>query len=125
MKKIQGKTDNELVNLYIPYIICQGEDKQYAKRAYTPDEVLKSEGSLTIDIDWYLSQQIYPPISRLIEYIEGIDGTFICECFGLNPKKHNFTRTTSDQDQKADDYQKKFMDVAQNKDNLEKYKGIV
>lgn len=123
MKQVEGKTDNELVSRYIPYIICQGESKQYAKRAFTPDEVLKSKGELKIDIDWYLSQQIYPPISRLIEHIEGIDGQFICECFGLDFKKHRSAVSVTDLNEKEADYQQKFLDVAKNKDNLEKYKG--
>lgn len=73
----EGKTDTELIGSYIRYIICQGAETQYAKRAYTPEEIIAAKGELKVDIDWYLSQQIYPPISRLIEHIEGIDGKFI------------------------------------------------
>lgn len=124
MKDKQGKTDNELVSVYIPYIICQGSAKQYAQRAYTPEEVMKSQGDLKVDIDWYLSQQIYPPISRLIEHVEGIDGRFICECFGLDARKHsNMSNTTSAESKEEENIQQKFLDVAKNKDNLDKYKG--
>ena len=41
------------------------------QRAYHPDEVLKAKGELTIDFEWYLAQQILPPVSRLCEPIEG------------------------------------------------------
>jgi DNA polymerase alpha subunit A len=122
LKAEQGKTDNELVSLYIPYIICEGEAKQYAKRAFTPEEITKAQGKLKVDIDWYLSQQIYPPISRLIAHVEGIDGQFICECFGLDSKKHNLG-VSHTVNKTEDDYQQKFLDVAKNKDNLDKYKG--
>ena len=67
--------ENKPVNIgdHIPYVICiQGpEGASVTQRAYHPDEVLKSKGELTLDIEWYLSQQILPPISRLCEPIEG------------------------------------------------------
>ncbi|CAI2362741.1 unnamed protein product [Moneuplotes crassus] len=124
MKDKLGKSDNELINTFIPYVICKGPEKNAAQRAYTPDEFLKSNGELELDIDWYLSQQIYPPISRLIEHIEGIDARFICECFGLNPKKHNIVSSVNNNTEKDATFEQKFLDVAQNKDNLEKYKGL-
>jgi DNA polymerase elongation subunit (family B) len=48
--------------------------------AYSPDEYLKSQTSgdkLKIDIDWYINQQLLPPITRLIEHIEGIEIDFV------------------------------------------------
>ncbi len=77
----QGKTDQELINTYIPYVIVEGTEKSYALRAYTPDEFMKKK--LKIDKKWYVTQQILPPISRLIEHIEGIDSVFLSECFGI------------------------------------------
>ena len=32
---------------------------------------------LKIDIDWYINQQLLPPITRLIEHIEGIEIDFV------------------------------------------------
>ena len=120
-KSKEGKKDNELVSQFIPYIICEGESKYYAQRAYSPDEVLNQK--LKVDIDWYLSQQIYPPISRLIEHIDGVDGKFICECFGLDAKKHtNMGSSISAESKEEESYHQKFLDVAKNKDNLDKYK---
>ena len=125
MIKEQSKSANELTSMYIPYIIWQGEAKQYAQRAYLPEEIQKAQGNLQIDYDWYLSQQIYPPISRLIEHIEGIDGRFIWECFGLDAKKHaGMAGRNSVENKEEETYQQKFLDVAKNKDNLEKYIGL-
>ena len=59
-----------------------------AERAFSPDQVEKSDGLLEIDIDWYLTQQIHPPISRLCGPIEGTDPAQIAECLGLNPAKY-------------------------------------
>jgi DNA polymerase alpha subunit A len=52
-------------------------------RAYHPDDVLRSNGSLTIDFEWYLSNQILPPISRLCEPIEGTSSATLANCLGL------------------------------------------
>ena len=125
MIREQTKTISELTNSYIPYIIWEGESKQYAQRAYHPEEIVKANGTLKVDHDWYLSQQIYPPISRLIEHIEGIDGRFICEWFGLDAKKHTgMVSINSAENKEEENYQQKFLDVAKNKDNLDKYIGL-
>ena len=42
---------------------------------------------ITIDYEWYLSQQIHPPISRLLNPIEGTDSGRIAECLGLDASK--------------------------------------
>jgi DNA polymerase alpha subunit A len=48
-----------------------------ADKAFHPDEVLASRGKHDLDIDWYITQQILPPITRLIEHIDGIDVEFV------------------------------------------------
>jgi len=32
---------------------------------------------LSVNTDWYITQQILPPITRLIEHIEGIEVDFV------------------------------------------------
>lgn len=60
--KSQGKSDAELVNNFIPYVICEtviAKDKKKASigdMAYSPDEFLSSKSSLKIDVDWYINQ---------------------------------------------------------------------
>eukprot|EP00937_MAST-01D_sp_MAST-1D-sp2_P000600 g600.t1 len=41
-------------------------------------------GELKLDIEWYLTQQIHPPVSRLIEPIEGTSSAAIAEHMGLD-----------------------------------------
>jgi len=56
--------------------------------AYHPDEVLDKSKNLKIDYDWYIHQQLLPPITRLIEHIEGIQIEFVAQCLGVDGKKY-------------------------------------
>ena len=82
MKK-QGKSETELRGHTIEFVIClptSGDStnmKNLAHKAFSPDELLHSKGNLKIDIDWYCSQQLLPPITRLIEHIDGIEVEFV------------------------------------------------
>lgn len=80
--KSQGKSDADLVNNYIPYVICKAEAAKGQKlligdTAYSPDEFMDKRKNLVIDTDWYITQQLLPPITRLIEHIEGIEVDFV------------------------------------------------
>ncbi|KAK0468553.1 DNA polymerase family B-domain-containing protein [Armillaria novae-zelandiae] len=71
----------------IPYIFCLAEGEESAKtgqadRARHPDELRKAGSDLKIDYQYYLSQQILPPIERLCDPIEGTDRTCLAECLG-------------------------------------------
>ncbi|KAG8945626.1 DNA-directed DNA polymerase alpha catalytic subunit pol1 [Tulasnella sp. 424] len=75
----------------IPYLFCQGEHGESSKtgqaeRAMHPDEVRRGEG-LKIDFEYYLSQQVLPPVERLCDPIEGTDRARIAECLGLDASK--------------------------------------
>lgn len=58
--KSQGKSEADLVNNFIPYLICTtAEDiakSGLSAKAYHPDELLASKGQIKIDIDWYITQ---------------------------------------------------------------------
>ena len=82
---------------YIPYIITAPltdnaatsernfkKETAYADRARHPKEVHRSNGKLKPDVDWYLAQQILPPVSRLCEPIEVISNKLIAEKLGLD-----------------------------------------
>lgn len=72
----------------IQYVICKDENKKsYAERAYHPDE-LKKNKNLEIDYEWYLNQQILPPLLRLCEPIEETDGYKLSKCLGLDATKY-------------------------------------
>ncbi|OII74391.1 DNA polymerase alpha catalytic subunit [Cryptosporidium ubiquitum] len=83
----------------IPYIICKEElnlhtseeavpkSSMLSKRAYSPEEV-KSNG-LNIDIEWYKTQQLLPPLSRLCAPIPGLEISRIGQCLGLEYKQYS------------------------------------
>lgn len=69
---------------HVPYVICQvANTPAIADRAFHPDEIIKSNGALLIDTEWYISQQIFPPVQRLCEPIEGTDSAKLAECLGM------------------------------------------
>jgi DNA polymerase alpha subunit A len=105
----------------IPYIFCLAEGEESAKsaqadRAKHPDELRKGGSTLKIgkskrlfcdyisnyqyfaDYDYYLSHQVFPPIERLCEPIEGTDKSRLAECLGQSKFKlegrivHTLTR---------------------------------
>ena len=83
----------------IPYVIChqststESTNSSYADCAYHPDEVRK-DGTLRLDVSWYLSTQLHPPIARLCEHIEGTDSSQLAECLGLDPRKFRPTSSS-------------------------------
>eukprot|EP00698_Gefionella_okellyi_P007248 TRINITY_DN1759_c3_g1_i1.p1 TRINITY_DN1759_c3_g1~~TRINITY_DN1759_c3_g1_i1.p1 ORF type:complete len:1451 (-),score=432.17 TRINITY_DN1759_c3_g1_i1:59-4213(-) len=85
-----------LIGEHIPYVICKSESNAVAEKAYHPTEVAKSNGALVLDIEWYLLQQIHPPIARLCDPIAGTDTAQIAECLGLDTTRfHRYTGTGS------------------------------
>ncbi|KAF9209565.1 DNA-directed DNA polymerase alpha catalytic subunit pol1 [Haplosporangium sp. Z 27] len=75
----------------VPYVICIDESLptqkgSYAERAYFPKE-LTNNPSLKIDFEYYLNQQVHPPLDRLCGPIEGTDATRLAECLGLDTSK--------------------------------------
>lgn len=77
----------------IPYIICceQGSTSSgstsIAQRARHPDELKKEDGKWMIDIEYYLSQQIHPVVSRLCASIQGTSPERLADCLGLDSSK--------------------------------------
>lgn len=96
--KQQGKSDADLVNNFIPYVICKNSSSGEQNRkatigdfAYSPDEYMDKKRALQIDTDWYITQQLLPPITRLIEHIDGIEVEFVAQCLGVDSKKFKFS----------------------------------
>lgn len=92
--------ENRPVNTgdHIPYVITKIEESSDTKadsksspaeRARHPEEIQRSGGALKPDVEWYLSQQILPPISRLCEPIEGTSQSIIAEKLGLDASRFN------------------------------------
>ncbi|EGB05577.1 hypothetical protein AURANDRAFT_30667 [Aureococcus anophagefferens] len=83
----EGRAVN--VGDHIPYVICTGSDKNVADRSYHPDAVA-TKPSLEkpkVDVEWYLTQQILPPIARLCEPIAGMSRASIADKLGLDARK--------------------------------------
>lgn len=70
----------------VNYVICDdGTDKPATQRAFHVEEY-KNE-NLIIDVKYYLTQQLYPLISRLIEPIEFMDPEQIALALGIEGLK--------------------------------------
>jgi DNA polymerase alpha subunit A len=92
--RAEGK--NISAGMHIPYVVCKPLPGQPAgnvsTRAFSVD-ALKKDPALQVDTDWYFSQQLHPPISRLCAVIEGTDSARIAECLGLDGSKFHSTVT--------------------------------
>lgn len=96
--KQQGKSDADLVNNFIPYVICKNSSSSENNKkatigefSYSPEEYMDKKKNLQIDTDWYITQQLLPPITRLIEHIDGIEVDFVAQCLGVDSKKFKFS----------------------------------
>uniref|UniRef100_A0A0C9QYY0 DNA polymerase n=1 Tax=Fopius arisanus TaxID=64838 RepID=A0A0C9QYY0_9HYME len=70
----------------VPYIIClDGTSHSPVERAYHIDEYKKSE-DLTLDIDYYLINQVIAVLQRICAPITELDGGFLAECLGVADK---------------------------------------
>jgi DNA polymerase alpha subunit A len=82
---------------HIPYVVTAASSEATtdgqavpspAERARHPEEITRSNGALKPDVEWYLTQQILPPVSRLCEPIEGLSQQTIAERLGLEASKY-------------------------------------
>lgn len=48
----------------------------FEKSAFSFEEVMANR-DLKPDVDWYIMQQLMPPITRLIQHIDGIEIDFV------------------------------------------------
>lgn len=87
-KRMEQQGQANLLNHFIPYIICKGEDSCVSSRAFSLAEVQSSGGALIPDLDWYINQQILPPTLRLCGVIDGTDCGRLAMIFGQDPAKY-------------------------------------
>ncbi|KAM7543005.1 hypothetical protein Aperf_G00000016260 [Anoplocephala perfoliata] len=88
----------------VEYIICgDGTARPAVQRAYSFVEVSagikpleageeprnQESRRLTVDVHYYLANQIYPMVSRLVAPIEGTSPTQIADCLGLDPAQYH------------------------------------
>ncbi|KAK4789987.1 hypothetical protein SAY86_017291 [Trapa natans] len=92
--KLNGYSSGCSAGDTVPYIICRQQGAEHsgstgiAQRARHPDELKKDDGRWLIDIDYYLSQQIHPVVSRLCASIQGTSPERIADCLGLETSKY-------------------------------------
>ncbi|XP_029458947.1 DNA polymerase alpha catalytic subunit isoform X2 [Rhinatrema bivittatum] len=71
----------------VSYIICQdGSNLSASQRAYAPEQLQKQD-NLTVDTQYYLSQQVHPVVTRICDPIDGIDSALIATWLGLDPSQ--------------------------------------
>jgi DNA polymerase alpha subunit A len=91
MKNHMGYTNEQLVNHFIPYIICEPKGNNvglsFSERAYHPDEV-KSLG-LKPDIKWYTNNQLLNPVIRLVDYLPGFNQERLGQILEIEKEKLN------------------------------------
>jgi DNA polymerase alpha subunit A len=117
---------NKPVNIgdHIPYVIClEGTEGATApQRAIHPDELIRDPEKHNIDFEWYISNQLLPPISRLCEPIQGTSALILSEKLGLDTSKYANTRGNGNDDLMDDSWG--FTPRCQMDDN-ERFKGCV
>ncbi|XP_051969816.1 DNA polymerase alpha catalytic subunit-like isoform X2 [Xyrauchen texanus] len=69
----------------VSYVICQdGSNLAAGQRAYALEQLQKQPG-ISLDTQYYLSQQVHPVVGRICDPIEGIDAVLIATWLGLDP----------------------------------------
>ena len=86
--RLEKQYNKSLFKHFIPYVICEGESSSVSARAYHPDEIKSANSTLGIDKHWYITQQIIPPLSRLIAPINLIKIDEIVQLLGEDPLKY-------------------------------------
>ena len=86
--QLLGRGEKVRAGDIVPYIVCTGEGP-IAKRAYHPSTVIAASGALSVDVAWYLSNQVHPPIVRLCGVMEELDSAKIAHALGLDPRHYN------------------------------------
>ena len=85
---------------HIPYIITapledstdkSGKVPSPAERARHPEEIARSGGVLKPDVEYYLAQQILPPVARLCEPIQETSQRALAAKMGLDSTKYSQT----------------------------------
>ncbi|KAJ1556377.1 DNA-directed DNA polymerase alpha catalytic subunit pol1 [Cladochytrium tenue] len=71
----------------VPYVIVVGESGALGTRAHHPDELKSADTTLAIDYQYYLANQVLPPVLRLLSPIDGTDSSHIASCLGLDSSK--------------------------------------
>ena len=72
----------------------ESESAHFASRAYALNDVMVKSNNLEPDPEYYLEKQLFAPVERLLERIEGFDVVRLSEALGLDSRK--FAKRYSD-----------------------------
>ena len=120
----QGK-GNFQMHSFIPYIIClykeddkndiyQHKNRTISDRAYHPKEI-ENDPELKIDTVWYKENQILPVVKRLVQHIEEITTSQLCESLGVDIKSNEYEQEQNNE----------LLNSSNNQDIMNKKKIIV
>jgi DNA polymerase alpha subunit A len=81
----------------IPYVVTgdKASSEPVSKRAYTPQDVMKADMGLKVDVEWYIGKQIFPPVERLCANIVGTSTSQLAEQLGLDVRKYASNHSSS------------------------------
>lgn len=82
----------------ITYVVTEATDdtQTTAERARAIQEVLKKDSGYKPDVNFYLEKQIFAPIERLMERIEGVDMVRVAKSLGIDTRRYILRVTNSD-----------------------------
>ncbi|KAJ3314637.1 DNA polymerase alpha catalytic subunit [Blyttiomyces sp. JEL0837] len=83
----------------VPYVIVTGTDHGLASRAQHPDEVTREGSEYKLDVEYYLANQVLPPIGRLLNPLNEITQDQIAGWLSLDVTKFKATNSASFDDQ--------------------------
>lgn len=79
----------------ITFVITQGDEGSVAERARSLNEMLVKNSTLKPDPNYYLEKQIFAPVERLVERIEGIDIVRLAKSLGLEHRSRQLNHSSN------------------------------
>ncbi|CUG10093.1 DNA polymerase alpha catalytic partial, putative [Bodo saltans] len=85
-QRMRDRKEQVRVGDLIPYVICRVDDEatnaSISSKAFHPSEVQR-DGRM-LDTEWYLTSQLYPPVMRICEHIQGFTAAQLAEAMGIH-----------------------------------------
>ncbi|KAI0461170.1 hypothetical protein LJB42_001186 [Komagataella kurtzmanii] len=92
--RLRGQGKVVKAGTVVSFIVTAGDDNlSVAERARPLAEVLATPEQLRPDPDYYLEKQIFAPVERLVERLEGVDLVRLAKCLGLDSGRYARIRT--------------------------------
>lgn len=79
----------------ITFVITEGDEGSVAERARSLNEMLAKNSTLKPDPNYYLEKQIFAPVERLVERIEGVDIVRLAKSLGLEHRSKQLNNNSN------------------------------